>query len=71
MKEWERIELTLPAYVGRKRNFELFNQIKLHAILIITVLFSWVYEQQQPQQRWRIHTKTAPIEFSPFDMYEK
>lgn len=40
MSEWERIEQNLPVFVGRKRNFAFFNQIKFHTLLITVSLFS-------------------------------
>lgn len=40
MIEWERIEQNLPRFIGRKRNFAFFNQIKFHTILITVSLFS-------------------------------
>lgn len=39
MSDWERIEQNLPAYNGRKRNFEFFNEIKFHTIIITISLF--------------------------------
>lgn len=40
MIEWERIEQNLPKFIGRKRNFAFFNQIKFYTILTTVSLFS-------------------------------